>query len=632
MRMRWNLFLGKRILRNTALLSGLFYAFLFSRLIIPHSVHAADSLQKEVGSGYCKRCHEGLFRNWQSDTKKVSCESCHGAGLNHVLAPTPRNIVIPANTSSGHAKMVTAPLPLPETRLTLDLFVMSYCPYGIAALNTLIPLIRKWGDKIELNLYFIAHRRTEKKEIKPVTSDLPPLSQKCETNGAVLDGTDAYVSLHGLPEVLEDFRQIIIAYRFKNRLWNYLSERNKDIEGDWKKAAKQARFSDSEIAKIEEESDSRLADSLLEVSIEASEKRSVSGSPTLFINGREYTEAVSAYPVERHFCQEAPKSGPCQSFPACGFDFDCTKPGMEGTCLNPMKKNARCEFKPAAKFTVSVINDEACPTCHTGNIIVEVLRRFPGAEFKFIPLDSDSGRLLQKRYSLETYPAFIFDSTALKSEKFKAIQHTFNRIHDRFVLKNEIIKSYHFSNRPFKTNELAIFGSFQNPPFVEMLRSIKDLLPDSLKTTAISLHPFMIRRSKPDSSGPWYSAFDAPYGIDEVRAGVNQRCVLSLYPIKQAVNYMICRGFDVQNRFEQKLPEPRNEWHDCALKWKIDTTKISACEHGSLGKALIEESLSLEDQIHLEDPDPVFLLNNTFRITGYNPGIRKVILKELRSK
>jgi hypothetical protein len=46
----------------------------------------------------------------------------------------------------------------------------------------------------------------------------------------------------------------------------------------------------------------------------------------------------------------------------------------------------------------------------------------------------------------------------------------------------------------------------------------------------------------------------------------------------------------------------------------------------------LEKSLKIQGEIGITDPAPAFLINNTFRVTGYNPAIRKVILQELSKK
>lgn len=582
-----------------------------------------------TGSGHCRRCHEPQARQWQNRGAGESCESCHGPGRFHVLAPTRHNILRPAPKGYSHGPDTAAVLR--ADTLTLDLFVMSRCPYAVAALKTLLPLFPVWGERIRFNLYFIAHRRGEKPSpaAAPATDELPLPSDRCEGSGAELDGTDRFVSLHGLPEVLEDIRQAVIAARLPRLLAPYLSARIQDLDGDWTVAARAARFTDAEIKSVSVLSDSRYGDSLFEANIAEAGRRKVNGSPTLFVNGREYSGAIGPYPVESHFCALSARTGPCRDFPACAADFDCRKPGMEGACLNPMTPQAKCAFTPAAAFTVTVVNDEACPLCHTGNIVFEIRRRFPAARFEYLDIHSEKGRALIRDLGLTAYPAFILGAGAEKSPAFRALRPTFRKVKGRLVLENFVVKTFHFLNRPEEKRRLDLFGSFENPPFVEMIRDLQPLLMDSLPGVRVAVHPFALRRKDKAAAAAFADSFESPYGPDEVRAGINQRCVLSKYPLKRALEYMVCRGRAVEERFEEHLPEPRNEWRACALSGGLDTAAIAACATGPEGRRLFEESVKRGEEIELRDPGPHVLVNNRFRIQGFNPHVRRAALRTL---
>ena len=42
---------------------------------------------------------------------------------------------------------------------TLELFVMSYCPFGVQAEEKIIPIVKEFGDKIDFKLQFIAQEK-----------------------------------------------------------------------------------------------------------------------------------------------------------------------------------------------------------------------------------------------------------------------------------------------------------------------------------------------------------------------------------------------------------------------------------------------------------------------------------------
>ena len=157
----------------------------------------------------CLSCHTtGLgyptgFQINDPDTtlKGVQCETCHGPGKQHVGDPKKTNIRSAADTtrclkchdathSPGfaegvalHAKDVDhsrSPLDLEELlksrikrieKPTLELFVMSHCPFGIQAQEKIIPIVKRFGEKINFKLQFIAKEKggVSAQDITPFT-------------------------------------------------------------------------------------------------------------------------------------------------------------------------------------------------------------------------------------------------------------------------------------------------------------------------------------------------------------------------------------------------------------------------------------------------------------------------------
>lgn len=566
----------------------------------------------EAGSIHCGKCHQKEYGRWRNSGGGASCESCHGPGRAHVLAPSPANILRTSDTSFSHGP--AAPLkPGVRDTIRLELFVMSYCPYGTAALNNLLPLVRKWKGRVALDIHYIAHARGQGDREPGDEKGALPLEggAKCESDAGAEEGTERFVSLHGLPEVLEDVRQVVIAKEHPDRLYDYLLIRNRELERDWKEAAAKTGFSGTEIRNIQAMAGSAYGDSLFSADIAVAEKRRVSGSPTLFINGAEFGGEISSYAVERPLCREAAQDTLCLGFPECAFDADCYREGKSGTCVDPMEQTARCVFRDAVLFEVTVVNDEACPLCHTGNIVRETRRRFPGARFLFTDIDSDAGRALIRRYGLKTYPSFLFGAGVEKSEKFAPIRHTFRKVKDRWVLRDYVVRSYHLLGRPEIPRHVDLFGGPAHPPAVEMVRDFESLADDTALSFSYAIHPWEEKTGGPE--------------------GKRQLCADSLYPGKPAYRYRLCRGFDVQKRFEEHLPEPAGEWISCAQQLGLDTTRLAACASGPMGRQLLERSQALARAAGVDGPDPVILLNNVFRISGYNPAIRKILIQELKN-
>ena len=191
----------------------------------------------------CVSCHTtgfGYSTGFQigdhdSTLKGVQCETCHGPGKQHVGNPKKTNIRRGADTSlclechdtkhsPGFADIVALhtkdidhsrePMNLEELltsrtarmgKPTLELFVMSYCPFGVQAEEKIIPIVKEFGDKIDFKLQFIAQEKEE-----PSAQDITP-----------------FTSLHGYPEVAENIRQLLIAQEYPDRYLDYILCRGK---------------------------------------------------------------------------------------------------------------------------------------------------------------------------------------------------------------------------------------------------------------------------------------------------------------------------------------------------------------------------------------------------------------------
>ena len=206
----------------------------------------------------CVSCHTtgfGYSTGFQigdsdSTLKGVQCETCHGPGKQHVGNPKKSNIRSGADTSlclqchdtnhspgfsevvALHSKDVDhsrAPMNLEEllaSRIarmgqpTLELFVMSYCPYGVQAEEKIIPIVKKFGDAIDFKLQFIAQEK-EKSSAQEITP---------------------FESLHGYPEVAENIRQLLIAREYPDHYLDYILCRGKKLEKSWEGLCRETRY------------------------------------------------------------------------------------------------------------------------------------------------------------------------------------------------------------------------------------------------------------------------------------------------------------------------------------------------------------------------------------------------------
>ena len=250
----------------------------------------------------CVSCHTtgyGYTTGFQigdqdSTLKGVQCETCHGPGKQHAGNPKRTNIRSGKDTSlciqchdtkhsPGFAEVVALhtkdvnhsrePMNLEELlasriermgKPTLELFVMSYCPFGIQAEEKIMPIVKKFGDKIDFKLRFIAQEKDTSSQ-----QDITP-----------------FVSLHGYPEVAENIRQLLIAQEYPEQYSDYILCRGKKLNKSWEDCAKKHGI---DVEKIQRLFDTPEAEQLFRENIKRSAELGIRASPTILVDGHKFT-------------------------------------------------------------------------------------------------------------------------------------------------------------------------------------------------------------------------------------------------------------------------------------------------------------------------------------------------------
>ena len=147
----------------------------------------------------------------------------------------------------------------------LELYVMSFCPYGVQAEQALSPVVKLLGSKADIEVKFIVS----------LSGDTPA----------------DVSSLHGAGEAAEDLRQVCINKLYPDKYWNYLDLINEayssgqvsasNAADKWSAFAAQAGID----AKAVEACAQADAMAIIKQDNADSTKYGVSGSPTFIING-----------------------------------------------------------------------------------------------------------------------------------------------------------------------------------------------------------------------------------------------------------------------------------------------------------------------------------------------------------
>ncbi len=135
-----------------------------------------------------------------------------------------------------------------SSKPTVELFVMSYCPYGTQAEKGIIPAIKALGNSVDFKLRFV------------------------------------YYSMHGWKELQENLRQYCVQKEHPDKLFDYLScfLNNSDSSSC---LAKYNLNVSSCMESADKEFNNTEQSSLCNIDKELNQKYGVSNSPTLVING-----------------------------------------------------------------------------------------------------------------------------------------------------------------------------------------------------------------------------------------------------------------------------------------------------------------------------------------------------------
>ena len=196
---------------------------------------------------------------------------------------------------------------------TVDLFVMSYCPYGLQMEKGLLPAIEALGNKIKFNLKFVSY------------------------------------TLHGPKEVAENVNQYCIQKTQPTKLDNYLKCFWKDSKGASDFCMKSTGINTAQVASCVTDTNKQFnpTEKAFDIDKEENVKFGVQGSPTLVVNGTTISSGRDSASVLKAICTgftNQPKECSTKlssTSPTAGFD-DQAAAAAGGTapaasCATPQK-------------------------------------------------------------------------------------------------------------------------------------------------------------------------------------------------------------------------------------------------------------------------------------------------------
>jgi hypothetical protein len=183
---------------------------------------------------------------------------------------------------------LTANGALPAHRASMELFVMSQCPYGVQIENAMSEVARQLGEAVEVKVFFIG------------------------------DGeAGALTSMHGPNEVTGDIAQACAAEQAPDKLLAFLDCQNKDMKAvhtSWESCGTSAGL---DAAALSECVEGPHGQELVAASFAEAKKRGARSSPTMFLDGEPYEAGRKPTDLMREICKTYGDDAPvaCEDLP-----------------------------------------------------------------------------------------------------------------------------------------------------------------------------------------------------------------------------------------------------------------------------------------------------------------------------
>jgi len=203
---------------------------------------------------------------------------------------------------------------------SVDLFIMSGCPFGIRALDNIKPVLDLFKTSLNFKVRFIVDMFTEEDYAK-----LPAMDRR--KAGAVKKGDgNYYYSMHGEWELDENLREACAQkyYAKGNKFMDYYLCRNKDIKNpDWKACAAEAKI---DAARIEKCSTGKEGLDIMREDAKLGDDLNFGASPTFLGNNKKQM------PVSQ-MCPDGIKKAICAmnaDLKGCEVQLPCDAPEKGG--------------------------------------------------------------------------------------------------------------------------------------------------------------------------------------------------------------------------------------------------------------------------------------------------------------
>lgn len=192
-----------------------------------------------------------------------------------------------SSNQSGAGDSSSAQTDIPKTDIPkVELFVMSYCPYGNQAEEIMKPVAELLKNKADIELHYVIYS-----------------NYRGGGPNYCLDKENKYCSMHGISELSQNIREFCVQKYQKDKVWSFIEEINSkcslnNVDTCWEGIAKTLGINIEKIKTCQKNEGLNIAAQELALD----QKYGISGSPQLIINGKEYSGSRTAEAYKKAIC------------------------------------------------------------------------------------------------------------------------------------------------------------------------------------------------------------------------------------------------------------------------------------------------------------------------------------------
>jgi predicted DsbA family dithiol-disulfide isomerase len=453
-----------------------------------------------------------------------------------------------------------------KDKVTVELFVMSKCPFCVQVEKDLEAVVRAMGDAVVFSLDFVGSEKEGK-----------------------------LTALHGEAEVKGNLIQICAKRHHPHnymRLIHCMNENQRQIPEGWEQCANRAGVS---IEAIQACAQGQEGENLLRESYRRSKAKKALGTPTILINGTPHRGTRGEQAYIRVICGE----------------FSGRKPEV---CKN---------VPEPVVVPIIILTDSRCKECRPEFWERAFTGMFPGAKVKVVDYVTKVGRRLYKKLGPVKLPVVLFGKAVEKAEGYARLKHRMEPKGKYLMLKTygkwdptkEICDNRKDDNgdglidcqdatckhslacREATPKKLEVFIMSQCPYAVRGLNAMKEVLRQFDNDIKFEIHFIAEEQGE---------GFKALHGQPEVEENIRELCVIKYYPDAfKFMDYIWCRNENVRS----------GDWTPCTGNNGIDTTMIDLCYTGGEGKDLLREDIKIAQGLGIQG-SPTWVVNGRHKFNG----------------